>query len=175
MAFTTTAVVITDTTPPVISSLVVDIITSTGARLSVVANEAGTGHYVLLSSGSAMPSPTQIKLGQNASSSGVSLSGSSAISSGTTHIGLTSLIPNTAYVLYFVATDTSGNTTLSPMSVFLSTLADTTAPVISGLSFTGTTSTGTTLLVNVNESGTGHYVLLLSSGAVAPSASQVKL
>lgn len=138
-------------------------------------NEPGVGYYVLLSSGSVMPSPTQIKLGQNASSSGASLSGSSAISSGTTHIALTGLTPNTAYVLYFVATDTSNNTTVSPMSVFFSTLADTTAPVISGLSFTGTMSTGTTLLMNVNESGTGHYVLLLSSGAVIPSASQVKL
>lgn len=91
-----------------------------------------------------------------------------------TLFGITNLVPNTAYVAYFVATDLHGNTT-SPLSRTFTTsiVLDTAPPVISNLSFTGTTSTGTTLVVNVSESGTGYYVVL-PNGSAVPTALQIK-
>jgi chitodextrinase len=76
----------------------------------------------------------------------------------------TDLDPNTAYTLYFVAKDASGNFSPSPLSVTFSTLAtgggDTTPPVISNLALTGTTSTGSIGSFSSDENGTFYYVVL---------------
>ena len=168
--------VLGDTSAPSISALAVDSITSSGARLSVTSNEVGTGYYVVLGSGSIVPTVVQIKAGQNGTGQTVLLHGSGMIVNGTTQLIISNLSSGTGYILYFVAEDTSGNMNTIPMNVVFTTpiLADTTPPTVSSLSLTGTTSTGTTLLATMSESGTGHYVVLLS-GSYIPSATQVKV
>ena len=85
------------------------------------------------------------------------------------------LTANTTYVAYLVAVDTSGNTTAAVMSIAFITLVvpDTTAPTITSLSLSGTTASGTSIVASINESGTGYYVVL-PSGSVAPSATQIR-
>lgn len=139
-------------------------------------NESGKGYYVILASGSTMPTASQVKAGQDALGQAVMLRGSGSVTFGMNQFTLTGLSSNTAYVVYLTVEDTSGNMFTIPTSVSFATPAipDTAPPIISALSSSGTTSTGTTLFATVNEDGIGYYVFLLS-GSVAPNAAQVQL
>lgn len=89
---------------------------------------------------------------------------------------MTGLTANTNYTLYFAAEDTAGNLETTPVSMnFMTTgsIADTTPPVTSALSFSGITSTGTMLHITSNEPGLLYNVTLLS-GSTAPTPAQVK-
>lgn len=164
-----------DITAPVLSNFAITGVSTTGATLRVHSGESGTGYFVVVLSGSVSPTAMQVKSGQNGMSGSALASGSGSLTKGTTHFSVTNLVPNTAYVVYFVATDLRGNMTATPMSATLTTLLtpDTVPPVINSLTSTGTTSTGTTLVVNVSESGTGYYVVL-PNGSAVPTALQIK-
>lgn len=125
-----------NTVPPVISALNSSNISTTGATLSVMSNTSGTGYFVVLLNGSIAPSVAQIKLGLNASGNNAIFSESGAITAGTNQFAISQLIPNTTFVVYFVATDMSGNTIASPVSTSFITLAspDTAPPVMTGAS-----------------------------------------
>ena len=73
--------------------------------------------------------------------------------------------------------DLRGNLQPSVSTVAFSTpatgSADVTPPLISALTVSNTTSTGTRLNVSSNEPGTGYYVVL-PSGSVAPSVAQIR-
>ena len=171
--FTTTNTV--DVTPPALSSLMMSGVTSTGANLLFTSTEWGTGYYVLLASGSAAPSAAQVKFGQDATSSAAAKAGTGVVLSGANTFALSGLTPNTAYVAYIVAQDTSGNLGVVSSTTFTTaTTPDTTPPTLSAFSASGTTASGTTLSINSSESGTGYYVIL-PAGSGAPSAAQVKL
>lgn len=139
-------------------------------------NESGRGYYVILGSGATAPTAAQVKAGQDALGQIVALRGSGSVTSGMNQFALAGLSANTGYVAYFTAEDISNNlqTVIHQASFITPAIPDTTPPTISAISVSGTTSTGTTLLATVNESGTGYYVILLS-GSVAPSAVQVQL
>lgn len=97
---------------------------------------------------------------------------------GLNQFNVTSLSPDTGYVAYFVAEDTSGNLQSTVTSKTFATLssgtgADTTPPAITETSLTGVTSTGAMLNLTSSESGTIFSVALLS-GATAPTAVQIK-
>ncbi len=166
---------IPDVTPPVLSSLTLSGVTSTGTNLSFTSTEAGKWYYVLLASGSTAPTAAQVKLWQDAASGSVILASSGTVASGLNTFTITGLTSNTSYVLYLVAEDLSGNLSISVMSTPLTTLiVDITPPVITALSATGITSSGATVSVDVSESGTGYYVVL-SNGSSTPTAAQIKL
>lgn len=173
-SFSTPVVTPADTTAPVTSALSITGTTSTGTAVSVTSNESGTGWYVVLSAGATPPTAAQAMAGQDAAGNAATLRGSFSLTGGANQASVSGLSANTAYVLYFVAGDMAGNVQPTASSVNFSTLVtpDTTAPIINSLSVSGTTSSGTTVVVNVNEAGTGSYVVL-PSGATAPTAVQV--
>lgn len=138
-------------------------------------NESGKGYYIVLASGSTMPTALQVKAGQDALGQTATLRESGSITSGTNQFALTGLSVNTSYVVYLTVEDVSNNLQPTVQGTSFITLAtvDVTPPVISALSASGTISTGTTLLATVNEVGMGYYILLLS-GSITPSATQVQ-
>lgn len=162
-------------TPPVIVNISMLWITSNSGTLRTIVNESWTWYYVVLASGSTMPSANQVKAWQNALWENVTIKWSWAIVSWTNEFNITWLTSNTNYVIYFTAEDIDNNLQQTIQWVTFSTLelADTVPPEITVLSVTGTTSTGTTLLATVNESWTWYYIVL-ASGSTMPSASQVK-
>lgn len=164
-----------DITPPVTSALSVTGITSTASMVQFTSNEAGTIYEVTLLSGSTAPSTTQVKAWQNASGILADLRGSFAIIAGANQFNLTGLTPSTNYVTYIVAQDSTGNLQGSVMSVPFTTtaIADLTPPVSTLFDIIGIGTGSAMITVSLNESGTGHFVVL-QSGATAPTAAQVK-
>lgn len=98
-----------DTSAPTISTLSVSGVTASGATLNVTVNESGTGYFVAVANGSAIPTANQIALGQNASGATAFSFGSMASVSGANQIPLTGLSPNTTYIVYFTVRDNAGN------------------------------------------------------------------
>lgn len=98
-----------DTSAPTISTLSVSGVTASGATLNVTVNESGTGYFVAVANGSAIPTANQIALGQNASGATAFSFGSMASVSGSNQIPLTGLSPNTTYIVYFTVRDNAGN------------------------------------------------------------------
>ena len=164
-----------DITPPVTSALSVTGITSTASMIQFTSDETGSVYEVTLLSGSAAPSTTQIKAGQNASGTLADLHGTSAMIMGANQFNLTGLAPSTSYVVYIVAQDSTGNLQGSVMSAPFTTtaMADLTPPVSSLFDIIGMGTGSAMITVSLNESGTGYFVVL-QSGATAPTAAQVK-
>ncbi|GAB4088444.1 hypothetical protein GCM10028785_11130 [Hydrogenophaga soli] len=97
-----------------------------GASLSVTADEAGTGYWVLVPAGSAAPSAAEVQAGVNYGAVTVVAANNLALVANTpATITLSGLSPSTAYELYFVAKDAAGNPS-SVANVAITTLA---APV----------------------------------------------
>ena len=167
-----------DNTPPKTSSFWVSQISTNSALVSVTSNEAGTGYFVILPSSFDTPSPPQVRSWQTDSGTAAMMSGSSAIVKGLNQFSITGLSPNFAYTVHFIAEDTFENLQNNVKSRLFMTLptwsgADTTPPIISGVSLTGVTNTGVSLQLNSNESWIIYGVSLLS-GSIAPTPAQVK-
>lgn len=165
-----------DTSAPVTNSWKATNVTDTTAKLTIKLNEPVIGYYVVTSSGSAAPTASQVKLGQDGTGQPAAIRGSGAITSGMTAYSVSGLTPATGYVAYFVAEDFSHNVQANAATVSWMTLSqsDVLPPVISSVSFSGTTSTGTTLSFSSSETGSVYYVALPSTSTV-PSAGQIKL
>lgn len=89
---------------------------------------------------------------------------------------ISGLTASTAYKIYFVAKDTANNVQAAVQGVAVTTTAtpDLTAPTTSaGPSVSGTTDTGTTLSVTINEHGTGYY-LVQAAATATPSVAAVQ-
>lgn len=101
------------------------------------------------------------------------------LATGANQFNLSGLSPSTNYVAYIVAQDTAGNLQSTVMSASLTTSstggggADTTAPVTSGFDVISIGTGSAVATVTTNEAGTGHLVVL-QSGAIAPTVAQVK-
>jgi hypothetical protein len=94
-----------------------------GATLSVTANEAGTGHWVLVPTGSTAPSAAEVQAGVNYGGvTVVAANNLTLVANTAASITLSGLNPSTAYVLYFVAQDAAGNPS-SVASLAVTTLA----------------------------------------------------
>jgi autotransporter-associated beta strand protein len=149
---------------------------SEGFTVRAQINEAGTGYYVVVSNNAAAPSVAQVKAGQDATGSAALKSGSLALAANLENSAVvTGLSAGTAYDVYCVAEDAVPNLQAAVTKVDVSTLADTTPPVwISGWPKADTATTnGFTVRAEINEAGTAYYVVL-SDGAGAPSATEVK-
>lgn len=94
---------------------------------------------------------------------------------GVNQFNLDGFAPDTDYAVYLVAQDTSGNLQANVSVIGLkSTLGTSLSPPISFGLDVGTVGTGSAMVnVILNESGTGHFVVL-TSGSSIPSALQVK-
>ncbi|MFZ3232605.1 MAG: hypothetical protein WA194_03635 [Patescibacteria group bacterium] len=65
-----------DIVPPVLSSVSVSGTTGSGTTLNFSSSESGTGYYVVVQSGSPVPSSVQVMNGQNGSGTGAAIKGS---------------------------------------------------------------------------------------------------
>jgi len=167
-------VLVTDSSPPnyLNSTPKIDNFTTTGATLTVQLDEAGTVYYLVKTDSSVAsagaPNATQVMAGQ-----------SFAVNAANTDINqlITGLFPNTAYTIYFVAKDVSGNTSAVTSKNFTTAVVatDTTPPsfINSTPSISEVTTSGFTLTLGSNETGTVHYLVLPTSSSV-PAATTIK-
>lgn len=158
-----------DVTPPVTTAgpTISVAATDTTASVTQTINEAGTGYYLVLPAAAAAPSVAAVKAGT-----------SFAMAAATPAVvALTGLTPSTAYKYYFVAKDAANNdqaAVSAGLAITTTAAPDVTPPTTTvAPSVAGTTSTGTTLSVTINENGTGYY-LVLPAAAAAPSVAAVQ-
>ncbi|MFZ5863437.1 MAG: fibronectin type III domain-containing protein [Nitrospirota bacterium] len=130
--------IVTDTTPPTISSVTASGITATGATLTWTTNEAAT---------------TAAEYGTT-----TGYGSSTAIDSTlvTTHARtLSGLTPSTLYHFRVLSLDATGNVAISSDYTFTTTAApDTTPPTLTGISAGSITSTGASITWTSNEAAT---------------------
>lgn len=101
-----------DTKPPIISLPTVGSVTSSGGIPTFTTDELnGTRYLVVVLDAEPAPNATQIKLGQRSTGGAaiVALNGSVIAPNLQTFTALTTLNANTAYDVYYVQTDASGN------------------------------------------------------------------
>ena len=160
-----------DTTPPTTSAHSVSAITYLSATFSATINEAGTGYYVVVLAADAAPSVAQIMTGKNAAGTAAVNSGSSAMAANSsTNFSITGLVPSTAYKVYFAAKDSANNNQPAATSDALATTADTFAPSTQVMSSTNIGSTSASVILQINEAGTGYYILRLTANPAASAA-----
>lgn len=166
---------LSDTTPPTTTDASVASTTDTATTLAATINEAGTGYYVVQTSGLA-PTVAQIMAGQNSSGTAALKSGNSAMTANAAaNMNITGLTGSTSYTIYFVAKDAANNVQSqgAVRSVAFTTNADTTPPnTVAGPSVSDTAATSTKLSVTIDENGTGYY-LVQASASAAPTVATV--
>ncbi len=152
-------------------------VTTTSVDFTNNLNEAGTTYYEALPAAAAVPSAAQVKAGQDASGTAVTLSGSFAVAAGTDAVKtISGLTASTAYKIYAVSQDaattpnlqtTVTTTTVTTPAV---TLANTSAsyPKVSNI-----TSNTVDAISNLNIAGTTYYVVLPATNTSAPSLAQI--
>lgn len=142
-SFATTVAPPVDTTAPIISAISVNNISTSSASVGWNTNEAADGKVYY---GTATP----LNLATAGSQANTSLLTSRTI-------GLSSLSPNTTYYYVVVSKDAAGNTATSSETSFTTNAlppADTTAPVISGVSAGSLASTTAAINWSTNEAAT---------------------
>ena len=137
-----------DTTPPVISGIYMNNITTTGATVNWTTDEA---------------SDTQVEYGTTTSyGSATTLDTSTVTNHSQTLSGLS---PSTLYHYRVLSRDTSGNLATSGDYTFTTAdLPDTTAPVISNVQISGITDTSATITWTTDEPSTSQVEYGLTTG-----------
>ena len=156
-----TTLLIPDTTTPIISNVLTASTTANGSHVQWTTNEPATSVAWYGTS-------TPVTTANGGSSS------SSALVSGH-DLTLSGLSANTTYYYMVVSADGAGNTaTSSQYSFITAAILDTTAPAISGIAATSTTSSASRIVWTTNEQATGKLWYSTSTPVVttvAPSAS----
>jgi len=141
--FTTAA----DITQPVISDITASGVTSTTALITWTTNEAADSQVeygTTTSYGSSSPADPNLVTSHN--------------------VFLAGLAPNALYHYRVKSADASGNMTISPDQTF-TTLSDTTAPVISGITVSTITTTTATISWSTDEPATSRVEYKPSTGS----------
>lgn len=161
-------------TPPTLSSISVNAITSTTASLNATPSATGTLYYVLTQSATA-PSIAQVKAGLSNTGTAALFSGNSAVTASTAKtFNLTGLTSSTTYYPYLVITD---STLLDSASVYTPTPSSfKTLPVVSitdqNISEGNTTATTTSIVVTLSAASstdTDVYVTTTDYSAISPT------
>jgi hypothetical protein len=159
---------------PVTSAFSITDIQNNWLTLNVTSNESWKWFVVVLPSWTSVPTPTQIKNWQDGNWNTASLSTSFDLINWSTSKTITWLAVNSAYVLYFIGQDLSGNLqTLASSLSFSTVLWDVTPPFTTSLSVSNISSNWATLSINSNEPWTWYYVVLPSSASI-PIPQQIK-
>jgi NDP-sugar pyrophosphorylase family protein len=141
----------------------------TTIEFTVKTDEDGTAHYIVLDDNAAVPTDTQIKNGQNDTSTDVDATkkGELTLTANTGSIASVSgLTANAAYDIYVIAEDNEGNVTTGKIDVLLDSIAPEFAtgyPKVEDI-----TQTSANLKIQSNETGKAYYVRL-DAGAAAPT------
>lgn len=114
-SFTTTTT--SDGIPPVISSFFISWITRTGATLTLTTNEVWKVYYIWAPMSFSAPSAAQVKEWKYATWDFASVRWNKDLVVWVNTVDITSLAPNTIYVLYFTQEDTSWNLWTSVKSI----------------------------------------------------------
>ena len=118
-----------DATAPVLSALAVSGTTTTATTLQATSDEGATGYWLAVPQGSAAPTAAQVKAGVGYGAVTVAAAGSGAMTPATQKdFAVAGLTPSTAYTLYLVAEDASGNLSTPPSNIDATTLA----PAVNG-------------------------------------------
>jgi len=156
-------------------------LTSSGFNVVTSLNESGKTYFVVLVDNAAAPSSTQVKNGQDATGNSLvsNLIGSIDVTTAAADYSsaIAGLTPDTNYDVYVVAEDLINNVQQSPVKVDVKTnvAGDVTPPeFISAYPIVNAIlPSGFTVTTNLNEQGKTYFVVL-TSGAVAPTSTQVK-
>ncbi len=152
-------------------------VTHNALDLLAKTNENSKAYYIVLVDGAAAPSAAQVKAGQDSDGFAALGSGSVALLANVeAGLNVTGLTPETAYDIFVVAEDASGNpTAVVKVDVSTTTAPDTTPPTVeAGYPKTVNVTPNTLdLLAKTNENSKAYYIVLVD-GAAVPSADQVK-
>jgi hypothetical protein len=161
------AVLLDDDIPPVTSvGPNVSGTTDIGTTLSVTISENGTGYYLVQAAEDAAPNVAAVLTGNSFAMMANSMVNQS----------ITGLTAAKLYKIYFIARDATNHVQATVQSVAFTTIAaaDNTPPVTRvGPNVSGTTDSGTTLSVTINENGTGYYLVQAAKDA-APNVAAVQ-
>ena len=142
-----------DTTPPVWVSTYPKTadITPTSLKLLAKTNESGITYYVVMNDGAGAPSTAEVKNGTGKDGMAAVKSGQAALTANNeTSITISGLNSDTAYDIYVVAEDSTGNLQTDLVKLNVTTTAadpgDTTPPSVSSVSVNGST-----LVLTYNE------------------------
>lgn len=170
----------TDATPPayILGYPAVTNIRDTTARVSVVLNEAGSFHYVVILPDEEPPSVAGTRLGRSGTGQAALASGTAVVPAAST-IGsaeVSGLAANTAYVAYFSSADAASapNTMEGVVSRQFRTQPDQTPPLmLDGFPTLASVTDSSAIVVGaINEPGT-IYVAVTLGGSPTPSAADV--
>jgi subtilisin-like proprotein convertase family protein len=150
--------------------------TSFGATGSL--NEAGTVWCTALTTGSAAPTPAQVKANNNANKVGTGGSTAMGVAANSYECTVTGLTTGATYDFYYYAEDTPGNTQLQATvtaTKITAAATDLTPPTFDVAFATTTNTSGTALGAtgSLNEPGQ-VWCTALASGSAAPTPAQVK-
>ena len=165
ISFTTNA--LPDTTAPTITLETVTALTENTATIQFTSDESGTFFYLLYPDAIASPDTATI-IAQGAASPTLARATGAVSVNSPKIVNLTGLVSVTSYKAYVVVRDSALN--ISFISTISFTTPDTTAPVLSGESFTSISDTGATLNFTSDESGTFFYLLYPSESASPDTA-----
>ena len=157
-----------DTTAPTTSTwpTIYSAATATWISITQTINETGTWYYLLLRSGSSIPSASNVTWSWN----------SFAMSANTgTIVNISGLSEKTSYTYYFIAKDIYWNLQSSISTGLNFTTADITPPITTAAPSISTAASGTTVSITqtINEDWLWYYIVQPAANA-APSVSAVK-
>ncbi|MBU1719003.1 MAG: lamin tail domain-containing protein, partial [Bacteroidetes bacterium] len=156
-------------------------INSSGFDVSINIDEQGSVYYVVLDNGAAEPSVAQVKAGQDASGSAVTVGMAGTISATAGYsvfsAPVTGLTITTTYDIYLVAQDDEVTPNVQDTVTMIqatTTFADTAAPLFDSIypAISGITNNSFDVEVSLDEEGTAYFVVLPNNDP-APSTTQV--
>ena len=142
---------VADVTAPIISSLSVGSITTTGATVTWTTNEAATSKVYVSAT--------------NPASTSSSLTEVAGLVTGHS-VALTGLASSTTYYVIVTSTDASANLAVSSQTSFTTATPDMISPIIANVTVTGVATTTGTISWTTNELATGSVYFSTTSPAV---------
>mmetsp|Transcript_146273 Transcript_146273/g.354995 ORF Transcript_146273/g.354995 Transcript_146273/m.354995 type:complete len:2103 (-) Transcript_146273:69-6377(-) len=130
-------------------------------------NEAGTVFIVVLPAGSAEPSPEEVRDDPNVYQASV-LQGGTIFP-----VAISNLDPETTYAVYAVAADAAGNLQSEGVQHLEVTTLKAVAEITAGPTIEDVTETSATLNIELSEGDATVFVLVLPTGAAAPTAEEI--
>lgn len=159
--------------------LITDNTSGSGVIASGAINQSGMIWHVIVPSASGIPTSDQVMAGTASGdvSPGVGLSGSVEASASGTAVILSgyNLSQETSYVMYVVASGYDDGLMASPTGLAFTT-PDVNAPSwVAGYPTIGSITTSTaTVSMNMNDAGSGYFVILPASSTAYPTATQIR-
>jgi len=143
-----------DTTPPTTSASSISA-GATTATLSATINEAGTGYYIVVASGSTAPTAAQVKAGVDYTGGTKVAAGNAAMVAATSKdFAISGLSASTSYSVYFIAQDTATNLQLDAALVTIALTTNTADVTPDAFTFAAKTNQALSTAISAAETVT---------------------